>query len=88
MNYLDFNSRDTYLKLASQWKAEYAQLSLDIRASKRRISNECRETGSTYGWAALTWQKGQAASLINQRHSMKEQAGEQMRSGQPESRGV
>lgn len=44
---LTFNSRATYLEFRAEWKAEYKQLSTDIREAKIAIKNSQRESGST-----------------------------------------
>lgn len=42
-----FNSRETYLEFRSEWKAEYKQVSADIREDKNAIKNSQRESGQT-----------------------------------------
>ena len=42
-----FNSRKTYLEFRAEWKAEYKQVSADIREDKNAIKNSQRESGQT-----------------------------------------
>ena len=42
-----FNSRETYLEFRAEWKAEYKQISADIREDKNAIKNSQRESGHT-----------------------------------------
>lgn len=46
-NVLTFNSRSTYLEFRTEWKAEYKQVSADIRRDKKAIKNSQREEGHT-----------------------------------------
>jgi len=46
-NVLTFNSRATYLEFRAEWKAEYKQVSANIREAKIAIKNSQRESGNT-----------------------------------------
>lgn len=41
-NTITFTSRATYIEFTAQWKAEHAQMILDIRANKNEIKNNNR----------------------------------------------
>lgn len=76
--YLNFNSRETYLESARQWKTDYANISKEIRATKKKIANECREKGWTWAWLELSTLRAEANQLLGKRWAMKEEAGRQM----------
>ena len=41
-NTFNFNTRATYVEFTAEWKAQHAQLILDIRAAKNAIKNAMR----------------------------------------------
>jgi len=50
---MDFNSRDTYLAARAQWKADYNQLSADIRVARREFNEAQRALSKhKYDWKA------------------------------------
>lgn len=56
-----FNTKETYLAARAQWKAEYEQLSSDIRAARLVFRDTQREVSKNpYDW--------KAEREVNQRH--------------------
>lgn len=48
LNSINFTSRATYLEFVAEWKAQHAQLILDIRATKIAIKEDSRANASPY----------------------------------------
>jgi predicted nucleotidyltransferase component of viral defense system len=48
-----FTTKETYLAQRTAWKLEYAQLSIDIRATKHAINNKQRENKMIYAELSL-----------------------------------
>lgn len=46
MNF-EFTNRETYLAFRAEWKANYAQLSEEIRSGRRALANAFRESDHT-----------------------------------------
>jgi len=63
-NVLTFNSRETYIAFRSEWKAEYKQVSTDIREDKNAIKNSQREAGHTA--PQIYWRLGRSRRRANE----------------------
>lgn len=72
-----FTNRAEYLEFVRDWKERYAELSKNIRLTKKQIKTESREKGHTYLWYDLRNQKDQARNMISERHSSKVEAARQ-----------
>lgn len=77
---MEFTTRATYIAAVANWKAEYKQLSADIRAAKlaykaAQRSNDIRDIWKTLG--ALSNLQVIANNMIYDRHAGKVTAQEQ-----------
>lgn len=88
MNYFNFNSRETYIVAAAQWKADYAELSQKIRDT-RKLFNDAQRAYAKVQYGKSSWAewkevekfrsekaslRDQATYMISDRISMKEMA--------------
>lgn len=71
---MQFETREQYIIAATQWKAEYEQLSKKIRAIKHQIKEESRAKGFTYAWSALASAKTEAQVMLGVRQESKIEA--------------
>lgn len=75
MNYLNFNSRDTYLAIRKQWSADYLSAVKAIRQAKIGIKEAQREGGSMWGpYSTLRKSHEAIEQLQLQKYDMKEEA--------------
>lgn len=82
---LEFNSRDTYLAQVALWKAAYAQLSQQIRDTRRAFRQAQSDYSKNKGpWAAIERRRGEvdqlraeANAMLADRHAAKVEAHEQ-----------
>lgn len=77
---MEFTTRATYIAAVANWKAEYKQLSIDIRAAKlaykaAQRSNDIRDIWKTL--STLTNMQVVANNMIYDRHAAKVTAQEQ-----------
>lgn len=82
----NFNSRDTYLAQVAAWKAEYADLSQQIRDTRKafRQAQADDSKGKAGAWAEterlrrdLSSLRNEATSMIADRHAAKVEAARQ-----------
>lgn len=57
LNTFNFNTRATYIEFTTEWKAQHAQLILDIRAAKIAIKNADRANENTWKHYSNLWEK-------------------------------
>lgn len=78
--YMTFTDRDTYLAARAQWRADYAELSQDIRDIKREISRKQKAEGSGAAGGdqcSREWMRASARRMMATRQQMKEQSAQQ-----------
>lgn len=75
MNYLNFDSRDSYLIIRKQWSADYQSAVKAIRQAKIGIKEAQRAGESMWGvYSTLRKTQGAIEELQAQKYDMKEEA--------------
>ena len=65
---MNFNSRETYLSAVASWKADYAQITLDIRRKKIEVKEANRKREPTWKHLLqLSSYRQTASSLLEER---------------------
>jgi alpha-amylase/alpha-mannosidase (GH57 family) len=97
MTYFNFNSRETYIAAAAQWKADYKDLSQKIRDVRKQFNDAQKvfaKSSTREGTYWPAWKeverlrserdglRNQATYMIDGRISMKAQAQEQYEASQ------
>lgn len=78
MNYLDFNSRDTYLVMRKQWSADFQAGIKRIRAAKNGIKEAMRAGDFTWkAYAELRKAHENLSDLHSELYAMKAEANRQ-----------